>query len=611
MQQGKFENIAVILLFVVVSLISAYVINISGPSKPREIIAEGDGCGHFDYLPSILIFHTVDFDKVFQMEKLRHSSSYMGHYFHKIDGVTVNKYTSGTSLMILPFYLVAYLTIVLAGVPADGFSLPFQYSIVFAAMFWLVTGLWFFVKLLKLYGINSLKAVVAAMVLLFATNLFHYAFVNPAFSHVYSFAWFAILLYNVKRFFISPNNKNLYISALAYGLMILIRPANAISVLALPVLASSKENFISGFIFLKRAKRLITVLLLPLLAFSPQIVINLLQTGNPFFTGYINEGFYFDNPQVVNFLFSYRKGWFVYTPVMLFLFPALFYLYKKNRFSFYAFIIFFVIQIYLFSSWWNWFYGDSFGMRPMVDYYALYFLLIVLFVNNLKRLYARIVSYVFVLLFMFLNIFQTYQYAEGIIHPDAMDRQAYWYVFLKGGKDYKYVIGDCDESFYGKLSEKPFLITKYTTDGTAKNWSDAPRKIKDPVGSGKTVYVLNKRFMYSPTYVQKVDDSLRNKPNIYVKFDASYYEYRKNEARHALFVVNVLDTTGKNTTFYKVFKFKRLPDTLTGIWRKTHIGFKLPQLTGRDGRIKYYIWYRGNHILCLDDLKLDFYTWEN
>ncbi len=611
MISGKFENITVILIFVIVSVVSAYVINISGPSKPREIIAEGDGCGHFDYLPSIIIFHTVDFDKVFQMEKLRHSSSYMGHYFHKTNSVTVNKYTLGTSLMILPFYLLAYLSTIIAGLPADGFSLPFQYSIVLAAMFWLVTGLWFFVKLLKLYGLNTVKSVIAALVLLFATNLFNYAFIDPAFSHVYSFAWLTILLYNVKRYFFNPNAKNLYISALAYGLLILIRPVNAISLLALPVMASSKENFLSGVIFLKRTERFIKTLLLIILAVSPQLVINVLQTGNPFFNGYVDEGFYFGNPHIIDFLFSYRKGWFVYTPVMLFVFPALVRLYKKNRFAFWSFILFFIIQIYLFASWWNWFYGDSFGMRPMVDYYGLYFLLIVLYFNDLKNVPAKLVSYVLVALFMFLNLFQTYQYAEGIIHPDAMDKDSYWYVFLKGGKDYKYVIGDCDESFYGKLNEKPFLKTKYTTDGTAKNWSDAPRKIKDPVGSGKTVYVLNKRFLYSPTYVQNIDNSLRNKHNIYVKFYASFYEFRKNEARNALFVVNVLDTTGKHTTFYKTFDVKRLPDTVTEVWRKTHIGFKLPELTERDGKIKYYIWYRGNHILCLDDLKLDFYTWEN
>jgi hypothetical protein len=611
MQKGKIENITVILIFIIISLVSAYVINVAGPSKPREIIAEGDGCGHFDYLPLMVIYHTVDFEKVFQAERLRHSQSYMGHYFHKVDGVTVNKYTSGTSLMIFPFYMLAYWVTGLWGIPPDGFSLPFQYSIVLAAIFWLVTGLWFFVKLLRLYGISIVKSSIAALLLLFSTNLFHYAFVAPAFSHVYSFAWFTILLYNVKSYFLKPNAKNLYLSALAYGLIILIRPVNAISLLALPAMASSKENFLSGIMYLKNGKRFFIALSVVVAAISPQLLINYLQTGNPLFNGYINEGFYFGNPQIINFLFGYRKGWFVYTPVMLFVFPALIFLYKRNRFAFYSFLFFFAIQVYIFSSWWNWFYGDSFGMRPMVEYYGFYFLFIVLFFENLSNIYTRLVLYVPVALFLFLNLFQTYQYAEGIIHPDAMDKESYWYVFLKSGKDYKYVIGDCDESFYGKLSDTPFLKTRYTTDGTAKNWSDAPRKIKDPVGSGKTVYVLNKRFLYSPTYVQKVDKRLREKKNIYVDFDASYYEFRKNEARHALFVVNVLDTTGKNTTFYKTFKFKRLPDTISEVWRKAHIGFKLPVLTKRDGIIKYYIWYRGNHILCLDDLELEFYTWEN
>ncbi len=610
MQTIKNENSTLLLLLIFIAVISAYVINIEGPSHPRKIIVAGDGCGHFDYLPSIIIYHTVNFNKVFSIEKTRQSKSYMGHYFHKVDNVVINKYTSGTSLMILPFYMIAYLITVWSGLPLDGFGLFFQYSTVFAAIFWLIAGIWYCIKLLKLYGVSTRKATLYVLILLFGTNLFFYAFVAPAFSHVYSFATFSILLFIVKKYFLNNKTKLLYVAAFIYGLLILIRPVNAIAIFALPILAVSKNNFITGLRYALKPHKIIISFLLFFLAFSPQIIINILQTGKPFFNGYINEGFYFLHPQIINFLFSYRKGWLVYTPVMLLLIPALFYWYRENRFGFKVFILFFLLQIYIFSAWWNWFYGDSFGMRPMVDYYAFYFIVISLYINNIKKIKTKIFIAIVVLFVIFLNTFQTYQYAEGILRPDSMNKKAYWYIFLKSNRKYKNIVSGCDESFYGHLNNRPFLSTKYATDGTAKGWSDAPVKVKDPNGSGKRVAVLNRRYLYSPTFVQHLSDTLAGKSNIYVIFKTSYFESLKNEALHAYFVVNILDKTGKKTRFYKLFRIKRLPDNKINEWQNAHIGFKLPPLSKNDKIVKYYIWYRGKHLLYIDNLKLDFYTWK-
>ncbi len=597
-------------LLLLISLVSAYIVNITGPKEPRRVIVEGDGCGHFDYLPAWFVYHTVDFKPLFEKEKARHDKSYMGHYFHALkNGVMVNKYSSGTAVMITPFYLLAFLLSPLFGLPADGFGLLFQYSVVAAGIFWLITGLWFFIKLLERFSISSGHAFLFSLLLLFGTNLFHYAFVAPAFSHVYSFALISVFLYYVHGFFLNPSKRLLYFPAFVYGLIVLVRPVNAIVLLAAPFTASSLKNFRDGMKYLLHPLRFTVSVLLVSAALSPQIIINYLQSGKLWVDGYVHEGFYFLHPRMLDFLFSFRKGWFVYTPLMLFLVPAFVLLYKQNRYRFWILLFFFAFQVYIFSAWWNWFYGDSFGMRPMVDYYALYFLPVVLFFEKIKERKITVPVALSVLFLVFFNLFQTYQYAEGIIHPDAMNRKAWSYLFLKGGNRYKHIIGDCNESFYGTLNPKPLLVTKYTLDGTARGWSDARVLLKDPAGSGKKVAVVNRKYLYGPTYVQKVADSLLGKSNLYAYFKFEYLEPLPDEAKNARFVVDVRDKTGKRNLFYKTFSVKRVPDNITKRWRNAEIGFKLPVINEKGALIKYYIWYRGKHLLYLDHLSLELYTY--
>ncbi len=96
-------------------------------------------------------------------------------------------------------------------------------------------------------------------------------------------------------------------------------------------------------------------------------------------------------------------------------------------------------------------------MRPMVDYYGLYLVVIVLLIDNIEARWIKIAAAVFVFLVILLNVVQTYQYAVGIIHPDSMTKKAYWHVFLKLDEKSEQVISGGDETFYGKLDEEPFF----------------------------------------------------------------------------------------------------------------------------------------------------------
>ena len=587
-------------LLTLLLLTSFIITNFTGPNAYRKVIIDGDGSGLYAYLPAIIIHKTIDFTPVFEFEKSRRAPDYMGHYFHSHEEILINKFGCGTALLQLPFFLIAYLLSILTGLEADGYNVLFQYSVALSAIFWAFVGLIYFVKLASLYGIKKEYAWLIAILGFIGTNLFYYALVAPAASHIYSFSLISIFLYFMKKSFLVYNRKSLFISTFILGLIVLVRPVNILIVLALPFLSSSFNNFYS-VIRKKLAKGdIIFIVLIMALSLSPQLVINYLQTGKLIFFSYQNEGFYFGHPELLNFLFSYRKGWLIYTPFMLLLVPGMITLYKRSKFEFFSFLGFLIILVYIFASWWNWFYGDSLGMRPMVDFYSIFFLVIALFISTVKQSRVFLIILLFISLSTALNLIQTYQFAKGIIHPDSMNKEAYWKVFLKTSDEYVGIIAATDESYYGTLSKYPFFETINDMEGTYPAWAIAKNRSEENF-SGKYSAQLNNTVIYSPSFSYKIPESLISKKNLYVFFETMVFEKEQNAAIDALFIMDISNNEGQ-TIFYKKFHVKKLPDDIVGEWQKESIGFKLPELTTDMAQIKFYIWNVGKQGFLLDDL---------
>lgn len=587
------------------------IVNFIGTKSTRNVFIDGDGSGHYSYLPSIFIYHTINFEDVFQYEKQKRPPDYVGHYYHKIGDVFINKYTVGTSLLQLPFFLLGFLLSLIFGLPPDGYNIIFQYCVALSTLFWVGIGINYFVKLLNSYGMNQKFAWTIAIVVLFGTNLFFYTFVQPSFSHAYSFTLISMFLYFARKVFIEYDKKSVLIASFVLGLIVLVRPVNIIVIMSVPFIAGTPRNFIDAIKRKLRGHDYLPAILMFLVAVSPQLIINYLQTGSFIIYGYKNEGFYFSDPQFIDFLFSYKKGWFVYTPIFLLLFPAMIYLWRRqSAYAFSTFIFFILFQVYIFSSWWNWYYGDSFGMRPMVDYYALFMLVIAMVLYPVKSKWLKVVVSVFIFLGILLNLFQSYQYAVGIIHPDSMSKKSYWHVFLKFDKKCEKAISGGDETFYGNLSSKPFFSTDNCIDSFDEGWTTS-YNINNKIAFSDSLSVIQTPVnIYSPSFKIYIKDKLTGYNNIFVRFETRYYEMEENAAKKAVFVVDVTDTTGKSV-FYKTFRIKSIPDDIINTWQKGSIGFKIPDIKNDMEFIKFYVWNVDKQTYLLDDLSLKLYTYSS
>jgi len=568
---------------------------------------DGDGSGHYSWLPSIFIYKTLDFSEVFESEKLRKGLDYQGHNYHDLNGTIVNKFPPGTAILIMPFFIIALIISSLTGLPVDGYNIIFQYSVGIAALFWAIIGLVFAYRLLLTYKISHKNSLLIVMASFFGTNLFAYTFLMPAFSHVYSFSLISILLYFTRVYFLSNKLSSLIVSSFVLGLIFTVRPVNILIVLFLPFLASTPSGFLDSVRHKFKEFKIVYTIFAFAIVLLPYFIINYIQTEALYYDAYTNEGFYWTDPQIVNFLFSFRKGWFIYTPFLLLIFPSLWAIFRKNKYEFLWFFLFIVVLIYVFSSWWNWFYGDSFGMRPMIDFTSIYILVIALYYCRLRDI-IKSITLIFIVLTIALNIIQTYQYTKGIIHPDSMNREAYFHVFLKTDSKYSGSISGGPEYYFGQLNDQAFYSEFNDFEQDNSNWAKLWNAETKEVYSGSKSVRLSSERLFSPSLVWEIPDSLLDKQNLYVKIETMLFEPQLNSGKNALFIMDIQNLQGK-TIFYKRAKLKQIPSETTHKWIMVSTGFQIPLLSEEHYLVKIYVWNLHKTNFLIDDLKVKFYEY--
>lgn len=99
--------------------------------------------------------------------------------------------------------------------------------------------------------------------------------------------------------------------------------------------------------------------------------------------------------------------------------------------------LFLFISVFVFSSWWCWYYGFSFGQRPMVDFYLIFILLLAELLQRTKGKYAYLIFASFGLMFIFINLLQSYQQYHGFYKTPTPTKEMYWDNFLNFKKTAK------------------------------------------------------------------------------------------------------------------------------------------------------------------------------
>ena len=393
----------------------------------RSIISS-DGRGYYQYFESTLGSQSL--------AKQEANGTYL---VYTPDSAVVNKYFVGLSVLWSPFILPVY---AYYGLTADWdvnfYAEGFQKAISMAALCYLLLGLLAMQKLLQSFNFDQRVVNFTLFAFFFGSNLSYYSIIAPAMSHVYSFALIAAFLLYVRKFSIRQNSQYFLYAALIFGLIVLVRPLNGLILFAIPIVWKKDVSFIKWI--KSDIELLIAAIFLIFMIGGVQLLFWYLQTGDLIQWSYAGEGFYFMKPHILDFLVSYRKGALVYTPILFVSFFGLPFIFMKNRLRFWGSIVFVLLLLFMLSSWWNWYYGDSYGSRVLIDFYPVFVIFLAFLLQKSGSITAKVVSIIVSLLIVF-NVFQSYQYYHNIMSHYDMNREKYWYIFGKFGEEYENSLG--------------------------------------------------------------------------------------------------------------------------------------------------------------------------
>jgi len=427
---------SLISLFVIVLITTISSSNLNWGDKTWVGIIESDAKGYYAYLPATFIYQDLNFGFFDKIEKEKYYNENLYYdYRASSNGSTINKYYCGTAIAQLPFFLIAHVSSYIFGYDTDGYSKPYPILINIAGLFYLLLGLLFLNFTLQSYQHGEKTRAITLFAGVFGTHLFYYAVVEPGLSHIYSFAFISMFFFCSRKYFYSPKKKYVFYLSVLLAMIILIRPINILIVFILPFAAGTFSTFKKGLSYLLEQKLYVLLCLLLCIAIvSIQFIVYKISTGSFFVYSYGDEGFNFLDPHFIDILFSYRKGLFLYTPLLFLSLLGCYFLFQSSTYKFVAWLGFFILITYIFSSWWMWYYGGSFSSRVYVEYIPLFMILLALSIDrirprSLKRFYISLL-----VLLIFVCQFQTFQYRHLDIHWSDMTKEKYWSVFLSVDK---------------------------------------------------------------------------------------------------------------------------------------------------------------------------------
>lgn len=395
-----------------------------------------DIISYYAYLPATFIYGDVTLDFLDNPpEGFVNDDKF---WFYEMEtGKRLIVTSMGMSFMYAPGFFIAHSLAPLFGQARDGYSSIYQLFLVLISLTYVIIGFVILKNLLLRY-FSARVTIWTLLATALGTNIFFYTTNDAAMSHAASFFLIILFLWLVDRWYEKQTLLNSLLTGALLGLIALVRPPNIMVVFILLLYKVSSWNELRQrmLFFIKRYYLVLIMLTGFILPWIPQFLYWHAVTGQFLFYSYGPHGgtFFWTRPHILETLFSFKKGWFIYAPVMGFSMVGLVLIRNRIPELFLPLVVFTVALIYVSSSWWCWWYGGGFGLRAYVELGGLLaFPMAAAFECVLKspKRWFRTGGKILVIFFVFLQQFQSYQYTHSLIHFDGMNRETYRMSFLR------------------------------------------------------------------------------------------------------------------------------------------------------------------------------------
>ena len=204
------------------------------------------------------------------------------------------------------------------------------------------------------------------------------------------------------------------------------------------------------------------------------------------------------------------------------------------------------------------------------------------------------------LFFVFLNLFQTWQFERGILSKERMTRQYYFVIFGKTSvteNDKKLLLVERStgaiEFLENEKDYKHSRVCYYSFEN-----GDTVNLISR---SGNGSFILNNAIPFSPGLDIKFNE-LTQSDHAWIR--ATVYLFIPHGHQSELPSL-VITFHHKNKTYkYRAVKLDR--DSLSyGIWNKITMDYLTPEVRAKKDNMKIYVWYKGKEDVYIDDFVVE------
>lgn len=578
----------IVLIYAIIFLLT------KNPTNQWDRVIASDGKGYYAYLPALFIYHDTDFGFIDGYETLYYPASnllFKDFRFQTGDGI-VNKYFPGCSVLWLPFFAGGQFAAVQFGYPTDGYSLPYQWAIALSAFFYFWLALRILRRILRFY-ISDEKAVgwtLAAIAL--ATNLIYYTVNAGSQVHVYDFFLISAFIYSILAACKWGKTKYVVSAAFMVGMILITRPQDGIVVFAVPFISGSFIRFqklLKKIFFDWRSLILsIVALALPL---SIPVTYWFLKTGHFLIYSYGNEYFNLANPHLFKFLFSFEKGWLLYTPIAAVSLFGLLFLYKNNKWQFFSLSLFLFFLVYFLSSWWAWNYTSFVGQRVMIDYYAFFAILLIYIFLWLKNIKNKSWFPVAISFFIALNLMQFAQHLIWVYPAGPVTAQTYFGNFFSFDKGSTFIIPEKD------ISEKQGFA--YVDGNNNVLFKTENFRVSTTCRSNTNAFLIDSSVNEKQFFVVGIGNYLNISPVI-----LSIRGWYNPSTVDSALLINI--KIGNIKEIYSINEHNLMPGLKAGKWKYAEMAMYLPFVRSLSDSLFISFANRSGGNVLFDDINVEF-----
>ncbi|XOV65873.1 MAG: hypothetical protein ACFHU9_09575 [Fluviicola sp.] len=546
-------------------------------------VIRSDGRGYYAYLPAAILYNDPTFEASLEAETRNAQPNFNQYYLYQNEeGRVFNKYFPGIAVLQTPFFAAGCLAAVISGAPVDGYSEPFEFAFLLGSLFYTLLGVWLFHRCIQMrFPWLKDRSQWLVMAIFLCTTLLMYNTVTLGLSHHYSFFLFSLFTYLILKYRDGLQWRYVLMAGLTLGLIALVRPTNVLVLLAVPLLFNDWAEFRDTVsrLFENRGRFLLSAVGGFLAVFSIQFFLWKWQSGHWINWSYSGEGFNFLHPAFWENLFSFRNGLFLHTPIMLVSAIASFWLLRENKFLFFSWWIYFLVNTWVISSWWCWDYETSFGNRPFTEHTFL--LLIPLL--QLGQFRKRFLWYT--LCFFFVIGWIRYQnYSTGAMIDQRFTRDNYLasLTFWDDDNHDRWRYGRSVEPFGNRINEAILAYDK-----------------------------TEKHVASQDEFIQTVEyDVPRNRTNERLYFRVWLEKKSSTPLEHVSLVVHATDNDSEFTHYHAIPLYN---DRLAGIneWTTVSLSGQIPDHFNDFEKVKIYIWNQGKESFDLRNIRIFIDTYKS